>query len=839
MKTLRRKNVFFVILLLLLSVSLSAGSTAWAAPSTLWTDEGVAATAFAEGEGTQEKPFIIENGAQLAYFAQMVNSGNNYAGQFFLQSGDIDLSAHLWIPIGEAWEGTRGFSGTFDGGGHKIIGMELDGAKALRTGSIGLFAFLFDGNLKNIHLVDANVRGYYASSGGRAAGLVGGVTVNGGVASEVTNCSFEGTINGGPSIGGLLGGVKVNGEGSFFMRGCKVSGTLNAKGSAGGLLGGIGVASSNGSGSVVIMDCRVDAQLYADDGNLGGITAGITLEAGKTTIDNCFVDGRLSGIEIDNMGGIAANIMSERYYGDPWGKSVLLIKGCRVDAEIAGGKKYVDRASNVGGIVGYMRTYYSKGSIENCFSTGDISGYNDIGGIIGDLQTLAGEDTNRGIVQNCFSIGNIDGGSASYVGGIVGLSTGGSHISNCYATGGVIGGLSVGGIAGSIRLESMAALFNCYALGNISGDKEVGGIIGRLDYATGTVVRNVALHDTITGTEDIGRVYGVKVYPPSDDLIVRYNYANAALRVNEATISNGTDYDKNGLDVTLVTLRTQSWWRESGAFLFGNTASAPWVWDDTLKRPVLYFADLSGEPVGGGVSTELPEGVPADVSAVAADNLKTGSEAFEDEAPVVDKVRAQSGFGETAFGSGGALQHSALVSVSGFANVKETDFTPLPVFEAKVGEAGQIAAVSLKLVGAQLFAATAGRVHVAKILSPTAQERYTFISNPADTADKTFAIQQEGSAAFLSANAAISSVGDYRVVLFIRDGGTFDLDGVVNARVLDPNVIVDPLALNPDNPDDPGGTKSGGDSSNCATLPGAFALFTLSALPFIGRPRRS
>ena len=42
-------------------------------PVTYWTDEGVAATAFEGGDGTEGNPYIVATKAQLAYMAQVLS----------------------------------------------------------------------------------------------------------------------------------------------------------------------------------------------------------------------------------------------------------------------------------------------------------------------------------------------------------------------------------------------------------------------------------------------------------------------------------------------------------------------------------------------------------------------------------------------------------------------------------------------------------------------------------------------------------------------------------------------------------------------------------------------
>ncbi|MDO4544397.1 MAG: hypothetical protein Q4C01_07590 [Clostridia bacterium] len=61
-----------------------------AEPIEIW--DGTIATGYAGGSGTESDPYLIENGAQLAYLAQQVGAGENYSsGKYF------KLTAHIYL----------------------------------------------------------------------------------------------------------------------------------------------------------------------------------------------------------------------------------------------------------------------------------------------------------------------------------------------------------------------------------------------------------------------------------------------------------------------------------------------------------------------------------------------------------------------------------------------------------------------------------------------------------------------------------------------------------------------------------------------------------------------
>ena len=65
--------------------------------------DGSTAAAFAGGTGTAEDPYQIANGAQLAYLASSVNSGETYEQKNFVLTANIDLNGLPWTPIANSF----------------------------------------------------------------------------------------------------------------------------------------------------------------------------------------------------------------------------------------------------------------------------------------------------------------------------------------------------------------------------------------------------------------------------------------------------------------------------------------------------------------------------------------------------------------------------------------------------------------------------------------------------------------------------------------------------------------------------------------------------------------
>ena len=209
---------------------------------------------------------------------------------------------------------------------------------------------------------------------------------------------------------------------------------------------------------------------------------------------------------------------------------------------IAGGS--VTGKDNVGGIAGWKYLH----TIQDCYTTCDVQGVSNVGGVVG---------YNQQELKNCFATGNISG--ADNVGGVAGNCE--NSLNNCYATGNVSGNDNVGGVAGL----SLSGANNCFATGKVMGNDYVGGIVGR----NASIVSScVAANDTIkaTGTH-VNRITGS--FGTTLAGYVFDNYANEAMIVNTGTVTgNGTQHDENGTDTTFMTLKT---------FNFYNTQTH---WDD-------------------------------------------------------------------------------------------------------------------------------------------------------------------------------------------------------------------------------------------------------------------
>jgi hypothetical protein len=197
------------------------------------------------------------------------------------------------------------------------------------------------------------------------------------------------------------------------------------------------------------------------------------------TISNCVIEtGRVVAPEGDEIGGIVGmNIQG-------------LLSNCRAEGCVVQGR------SRVGGLTGT-----NEGTIQNCYSSGEISGKRMIGGQVGgnfgsiintystsivtglgSMQFSTGGlvGLNRGAIQASYATGDVTG--MDDVGGLVGQNGDNSNITDSYATGHVSGRKRIGGFVGTCIQNN--SLDKCYAAGSVSAEEDGGGLVGRSDNAS-------------------------------------------------------------------------------------------------------------------------------------------------------------------------------------------------------------------------------------------------------------------------------------------------------------------------------------------------------------------
>lgn len=281
--------------------------------SEIW--DGTVAENFAGGDGTESNPYQIANGEQLAKLAQDVNSGNGYAGTYFVLTADIVLNntdgwenwgetvpKNTWTPIG-SYE--IQFTGILDGQGHSVSGIYVNSNEHYQ-GFVGYLGV--NGIIQNIGVKESYVKGVWSTGGvcGQNDGLM-------------INCYNSGNVTGSYYVGGVCGRSTGTDNEYSFLTNCYNTGKVTGQESVGGVCG---LNTSHGP----ISNCY----------NIGSVTGsfkfGSVCGHNDHTVTNCYyLEGTTDGIGIDFSGSGKVFAKSAEQFasgevayllGEGWGQTI-------------------------------------------------------------------------------------------------------------------------------------------------------------------------------------------------------------------------------------------------------------------------------------------------------------------------------------------------------------------------------------------------------------------------------------------------------------------------------------------------------------------------------------
>lgn len=287
---------------------------------------------------TDANPYEIGSPAALKTFANVVNAGDDFDGEFVKLTADIDLDSEEWTPIGNS--DSNPFKGTFDGDGHQVQNLYINKISGESVTS-GLFARLIGGTIQNLGVVisekgltmkvtsgagnsqlggivglgqKATLKNCYVTGGAISGNAIGSASYLGGVVGSwkteswftatISNCYSTVDIYNGEetkglhSVSGGIVGYMDNYDGNAGIANCFSSGIISAKdpsdtGGAGGILG---YAVRYGSNNISIKNSlALNYKLITKDGDVA-----------------CFV-GRILGESPDN-GAVSFNFQDNHAY---------------------------------------------------------------------------------------------------------------------------------------------------------------------------------------------------------------------------------------------------------------------------------------------------------------------------------------------------------------------------------------------------------------------------------------------------------------------------------------------------------------------------------------------
>lgn len=272
----------------------------------IWT--GSAATSIALGTGTEEDPYQISSGAELAFVAQKVNAKDTtYASAYYKLTKNLHLNNTNWTPIGLQ---TNPFQGHFDGNEKTIMGLSV-----VRAGGTGLFGHIADAYISNVNVI-GNIDSTNVNSG---------MLVGRGQVSTISNCTTRGTIN---STAGYVGTIAASANNyqdgvsgaqtKMVIKNCTNYATVNCTATGTTYVGGI-ISAHNVA--IELDGCTNYGSVTSTASHAGGIIGTTNGTFVDSVIKNCSNYGDITSANSAYTGGIA-------------GVSAFTLENCYVDEKV-------------------------------------------------------------------------------------------------------------------------------------------------------------------------------------------------------------------------------------------------------------------------------------------------------------------------------------------------------------------------------------------------------------------------------------------------------------------------------------------------------------------------
>ena len=502
----------------------------------------------------------------LQRVAENLNDGRDALSYNFVLKNDIDASGLVDAKGNSTYNtiggGNTAFTGTFDGDGHTIVGLQAKG---------GIFGKLGSGAVvKNINIASSVFTGNdtYDSVGAVAA------ENNGGSISGISG--YGNTIKGsGGSIGGLVGknygDISNSNDQSTVIAG---AGTV-----AGGIAGvngtnaGIGGTIDNVQSNSAVTTGVLDENQYAS--NLGGIVGKNEMLLNKYNINNVSAHGitgktgntQTSGGIVGTNEGRISNAYNESIIhgseniGGVAGKNVTQASNSNMAElnDVANAVEIIGDAGsqNVGGLVG-MQDHATTNQGRN---TGAITGCTNVGGMVG-------YNTANSSLNNLENSPQATITGITYVGGIAGVNEGeisADNQLNLVNSGKIYGWENVGGIAGknSGKIDNVNSNINLYVIDEatrtaLKGNTVItpnaqffGGVTGenvgiitnatnraRVDAAQASYVGGIVGKNTSKDGK-VGQLLGMG--NSNEGFVIGNNYVGGVIGKNEVAITGTAD----------------------------------------------------------------------------------------------------------------------------------------------------------------------------------------------------------------------------------------------------------------------------------------------------------
>jgi len=324
------------------------------------------------------------------------------------------------------------------------------------------------------------------ATGNASGGLVGQNV------GTITNAATSGSVSGLNQVGGLIG---LNSGG---VTNASASASVSATGYVGGLIG-YNSGSISGSSATGQVSGQTLVGGLVGYNTAAGVITNIAADSTAQVVGGVEFVGGLVGYNLGSVGSAGSTVAANATVTDTGGKA--------------------------GGLIGY-----NTGTVTNATSAGSVSGVDDDGGLVGQVD--------GGSVTGSSSSSTVNG--ATYVGGLIGSAAAGSTVSDDSASGAVT---STVNYAGGLIGYDLGSVSTSGATGNVGGVYNVGGLIGRA--GAGSVLTSDTASGTATATYDyagglVGANLGTISGSSATGQVSGRNFDGGLAGYNDGTITNIT-----------------------------------------------------------------------------------------------------------------------------------------------------------------------------------------------------------------------------------------------------------------------------------------------------------
>lgn len=486
----------------------------------------------------------------------------------YVLKADIDLTGKTQNPIGN---GTTMFTGTFDGKGYTVRGINITG-----TTYTGLFGRIGGGATIENLTTEGTVTGTQYVGG--IVGSIGTTGTNGADTATIMNCHNNCSVTATKQVGGVVGYIHSTDTGSTTnarLVGCWNSGTVTATnngqadvGGVAGILWGVGeVSNCWNTGAVTASSTTTKATcvggLYGRSHEYAKISNSYSTALVKTnatanvgafvgnsasaTFENCYYNSKDYGTGVTAVGhsdvkGCTDIEEALTALGAAWeGTSRPRLKAMQVKINDEADLLHLMNTptlwmANV--VLQENITLTADSSKQNPIgdnSTGSIGTF-FVGSFDGGKYTISGIDivgdsNNVGLfgviegatIKDLTINGKITATSNNNVGGLVGQIRTNAVIENCTNNCTVVGARVMGGIVGLITLADggSVTITNAVNTGDVTAETssiaKIGGIVGASNVQAGSLtIKQCYNSGNITGTNYIGGMFGELVGSDAD-----------------------------------------------------------------------------------------------------------------------------------------------------------------------------------------------------------------------------------------------------------------------------------------------------------------------------------